>query len=678
MNAQAASDPLDVTLRDFSAGQKIFKRYTLTRILGRGGMGVVWRARDDELERDVALKFLPELIILDRALLADLKRETKRSLELTHKNIVRIYDFVNDETSGCISMEYIDGDTLSNMRADSERKVFEPRDLPEWTKQLCEALDYAHNHARVVHRDLKPSNLMVNQRGELKVADFGISRRLGDSMSMLTMGARGTSGTLVYMSPQQLDGERGSHLDDIYSLGATIYELLTSKPPFYSGNIDRQIHERVPPRMSHRREELEIEGEPIDETWENLVAACLQKDPTRRPQSIMEVAQRLTAPPSHKSRWFPLSPSRKTRPAPPTTRQQTAVPVPKPVKKQPLRAAALAVIATGKAILRGVAVPVRLVKNDFRDAGLSIAAASKTVFRGVATGAGAVKDGFLDVGQALISATAAILRILGSAALVLSKETFRGAAITVIPSAVVAACVWYFAIRPPPPKKQAAQRPIKTQPAQPLIATRETQTALIIQQPPPSLAEPKSSATPEQMPEPMAPPAPQGGLAVNTNPAGATVIVDGSIFKTSPATLSNLAVGRHHVQVVLQDYNTEETDVEVKEGQVTSQGVTLHARTQPQTAEQVKAEQEMLSQPLQKIKEQKVADAKKPTHNKQPVAAQPEKSAPAVVRQTAVPRPAPPPPPPAKIVSKPAPTPKKNTEPPKKPDRPFGESAPGG
>jgi len=97
--------------------------------------------------------------------------------------------------------------------------------------QLCDALDYAHNHAHVIHRDLKPANLMVNQRGELKVSDFGIARSLEDSMSVITK-AGGRSGTLAYMSPQQLEGERGTHLDDIYSLGATVYELLTSKPPF--------------------------------------------------------------------------------------------------------------------------------------------------------------------------------------------------------------------------------------------------------------------------------------------------------------------------------------------------------------------------------------------------------------------------------------------------------------
>src|ERR1700720_3943732 len=126
----------DATLREFTRGQKLFYRYTLVKILGRGGMGVVWLAHDEELERDVALKFLPELIIHDRAVLGDLKRETRRSLELTHKNIVRIYDFIHDRSSGCISMEYLDGDTLSNLRADRPAKGFEPDELTDWTSQL--------------------------------------------------------------------------------------------------------------------------------------------------------------------------------------------------------------------------------------------------------------------------------------------------------------------------------------------------------------------------------------------------------------------------------------------------------------------------------------------------------------------------------------------------------------
>jgi serine/threonine protein kinase/Tfp pilus assembly protein PilF len=282
----------DVTQREFVGGQKLFGRYTLVKILGRGGMGIVWLARDEELERDVALKFIPDLMIQDRAVFDQLKRETKRCLELTHPHIVRIHDFVHDERSGCISMEYIDGETLSNLRAEKEQKVFGPDEIASWTSQLCDALDYAHNHAKIIHCDLKPANLMVNQQRDLKVADFGIARSLSDSVSRLTM-EQGPSGTLVYMSPQQLGGERCTHLDDIYSLGASVYELLTSKPPFYSGNVDRQICERVAPSMTERRKELDIEPALVPQVWEDAVAACLAKDRSRRPQSAAEVAQRL-------------------------------------------------------------------------------------------------------------------------------------------------------------------------------------------------------------------------------------------------------------------------------------------------------------------------------------------------------------------------------------------------
>ena len=283
------------TALDSTSGQKVFGRYKLVKVLGRGGMGIVWLAHDQELERDVALKFLPDLMVQDRTLLDQLKRETKRCLELTHPHIVRIHDFVHDERSGCISMEYIDGETLSILRAEKQQKVFEPHEIAGWISQFCDALDYAHNRAKVIHRDLKPSNLMVNQRGDLKVADFGIARSLADSASRLTA-EQGRSGTLVYMSPQQLSGERGTHLDDIYSLGATIYELLTSKPPFYSGNIDRQICERVAPSMTERRKEFNIEPASVPQTWEKVVAACLAKDPSRRPQSVLEVAQPLQLP----------------------------------------------------------------------------------------------------------------------------------------------------------------------------------------------------------------------------------------------------------------------------------------------------------------------------------------------------------------------------------------------
>jgi serine/threonine protein kinase len=256
-------------------------------------MGVVWLARDEELERDVALKFLPDLVVHDLAVLDELKRETRRSLQLTHHNIVRIHDFVQDAESACISMEYVDGPTLSALRVGQPSRVFEPDALLPWIEQICGALEYAHARAKIVHRDIKPANLMLNGKGELKVADFGIARSLSDSVSLLTR-SQGTSGTLVYMSPQQLNGHRASHLDDIYSLGASIYDLLTGRPPFYSGQIDWQIREQAPVSMVKRRFELEVEGVgTIPSAWEDAVASCLAKDPSRRPQRASEIAARL-------------------------------------------------------------------------------------------------------------------------------------------------------------------------------------------------------------------------------------------------------------------------------------------------------------------------------------------------------------------------------------------------
>jgi serine/threonine protein kinase len=298
VSTERAGDVIAATSREFASGQKVFGRYKLVKVLGRGGMGIVWLARDEELERDVALKFLPDLMIQDRAAFDQLKRETKRCLELTHLHIVRIHDFVHDERSGCISMEYIDGETLSNLRAEKEQRVFEPDEIATWISQLCDALYYAHTRANVIHCDLKPANLMVNQRSDLKVTDFGIARNLSDSVSRLTL-EQGRSGTLIYMSPQQLYGVRCTHLDDIYSLGASIYELLTSKPPFYSGNIDRQICERVAPSMTERRKELDIEPALVPQVWEDAVAACLAKEPLQRPQSAAEIAQRLQLAPVH-------------------------------------------------------------------------------------------------------------------------------------------------------------------------------------------------------------------------------------------------------------------------------------------------------------------------------------------------------------------------------------------
>ncbi len=273
-------------------GQLMFSRYRLECLLGRGGMGIVWLARDEKLDRQIALKFLPDVLFLDAASRDELKRETRRSLDLTHPNIVRIHDFVEDEQSAAISMEYIDGPCLSQLRVEKGNRCFEARELVGWVADLCRALDYAHHSAGFVHRDLKPANLMVTSRGVLKVADFGIACGLHNTAARISAW-NSTGGTLGYMSPQQLEGELAAVTDDVYSVGAALYELLTSKPPFHSGDISLQIRTTVADSMTERRRRLGIAGAPIPEEWEATVAACLAKHPRDRPASVREVARRL-------------------------------------------------------------------------------------------------------------------------------------------------------------------------------------------------------------------------------------------------------------------------------------------------------------------------------------------------------------------------------------------------
>jgi len=262
------------------------------RIIGRGGMGMVWLARDEELGEEIALKFLPEAVLLDATSREELKRETRRSRKLAHPNIVKVYDFVSDGLAAAISMEFVDGDTLSGWRARQKEMFFEVREIEPWIKQMLDALIYAHEDAKIVHRDLKPANVMVNVSGRVKVTDFGIASSISETVNRVTI-QRGSSGTLAYMSPQQMMGEAPSVRDDIYAFGATIYELLTGKPPFYRGDMLAQLQGVVPCSMAQRRGEFGIDGEPIPDEWEQTVAACLAKDRAQRPQSFPEVAERL-------------------------------------------------------------------------------------------------------------------------------------------------------------------------------------------------------------------------------------------------------------------------------------------------------------------------------------------------------------------------------------------------
>jgi Protein kinase domain len=274
----------------------LFERYRKIRELGRGGMGVVLLAHDTLLDFQVALKLIPETVVRDTEGIVDLKKEVLRGIALTHPGIVRVFSFEQDATTAAIVMEYIEGQSLAQKKSQSAGRCFDVEEILPWLEQLCAALDYAHGDARIAHRDLKPANLMLTSSGKLKVADFGIASSLSETVSRVSVRSDG-SGTPPYMSPQQARGERPSHLDDIYSLGATIYELLTSRPPFFRGNVLAQvIHEEVP-AMSARRDEFCIFSRaPIPEAWEKMVAACLAKEIEDRPQSGAEVLEMLKHP----------------------------------------------------------------------------------------------------------------------------------------------------------------------------------------------------------------------------------------------------------------------------------------------------------------------------------------------------------------------------------------------
>ncbi len=285
------NDPGDKP-RVLVAGQRVFDRYYLKRTLGLGGMGVVWLAHDRILEQPIALKFLAEELFHDHNEIKRLKHETRRNLKLSHPNIVRIHDFEQDMYGAAIAMEYVDGWSLWAMKVDQPRQIFDVSQLGPWIHDLCEALEYAHNDARIVHRDLKPANLLLNSRGQLKVTDFGLSREIRGTGEPDPAHPR-IVGTDLYMSPQQWTGEPPAVADDVYSIGVTIYELLTGNPPFYEGDVFKQLFEMTPPSMTERLHALGIDDVVIPLVWEETVAACLAKEADRRPVSAREVAVKL-------------------------------------------------------------------------------------------------------------------------------------------------------------------------------------------------------------------------------------------------------------------------------------------------------------------------------------------------------------------------------------------------
>jgi len=272
-------------------------RFTLVDQLGEGGMGVVWLAEDNLLGEPgapfyVALKFLSPRIRSEPGALAMMREEVLRSRRLRHPRIISIYDWhALPGEPPFISMEYVEGANLSQMLKLMPARQMSWRAVAPWMKHLCEALDYAHTVEAVVHRDLKPGNLMLTHRSDLKLADFGLARlfvrEAGDDP-----GQTQARGTPLYMSPQQMQGCAPQPADDIYSLGATLYELLTGTPPIYGADlVERVLHEPVQP-LGERLTELGLEDH-VPARVKQVVASCLEKHPANRPASVREVAHRL-------------------------------------------------------------------------------------------------------------------------------------------------------------------------------------------------------------------------------------------------------------------------------------------------------------------------------------------------------------------------------------------------
>ncbi|MFJ8471140.1 serine/threonine-protein kinase [Kitasatospora sp. NPDC094011] len=258
-------------------------RYELAELLGRGGMGEVWAARDHVMRRRVAVKLLHPHRDVDAA--AELIfREAHTAGALNHPGVVTIYDLgTNDDGTPFLVMELLDGRDLGKvLRQDG---LPDPLVAIEWAAQVADALAVAHV-AGIVHRDLKPANLMLTAAGPVKILDFGIARYV----STLTRASR-IIGTPAYMPPERLEGRTGDGRADLYSLGCVLYELLTGRSPFDGLDAAAQMFAHVgrvaAPPSSHRPA--------VSATVDLLVAELLAKKPEHRPATAAEVAERLRA-----------------------------------------------------------------------------------------------------------------------------------------------------------------------------------------------------------------------------------------------------------------------------------------------------------------------------------------------------------------------------------------------
>ena len=263
----------------FVPGALVGSRYRIVAMLGKGGMGEVYRADDLLLGQPVALKFLPQLVAGDPQRLARLLAEVRIARQISHPNVCRVYDVGEAAGEHFISMEYVKGEDLGTLLHRIGRLA--PDKGLQIARQICAGLGAAHDRG-VLHRDLKPANVMIDERGAARITDFGLAA-LADSAQ-----ANVREGTPAYMAPEQLEGAEVSTRSDIYALGLLLYEIFTGRTLFGA----KTLGELIELRRSTSADTLRLSND-VDPIIERVVRRCLANDPAQRPQTVGAVAAAL-------------------------------------------------------------------------------------------------------------------------------------------------------------------------------------------------------------------------------------------------------------------------------------------------------------------------------------------------------------------------------------------------
>jgi eukaryotic-like serine/threonine-protein kinase len=263
----------------FQIGEVVGGRYEILQLLGEGGMGAVYKAADRTLDRFVALKVIRPEMASNPAILARFKQELLLSHQVTHRNVIRIYDLGEADGVMFITMEFIEGKDLRSLIR--EKVKFTPEEAVEVIQQVCQALDAAHS-VGIIHRDLKPQNIMQDPAGRILVMDFGLARTFqGDGMTQT--GA--IVGTMEYMSPEQALGKDLDQRSDIFALGLILFELLTGKTPFHADSALASLIKRTQERaVSVSDIDAKIPG-----ALTGIVSKCLERDLGARYQSAAAI-----------------------------------------------------------------------------------------------------------------------------------------------------------------------------------------------------------------------------------------------------------------------------------------------------------------------------------------------------------------------------------------------------